>query len=316
MPLAAIILVFLSATTHATWNLLAHSQQKVSGNLFLRCLIVAGFAGLVSELVAEWHGDRFSILLWGAILISGIVHAAYYFGLTMGYRHGNFTIVYPVSRALPVLFLAGFDVLRGYEPSLLGWSGIALVMAGCAIAPLQSLQAISFRDYWNWSAVWVLAIVLATVAYTTIDKVAVDVLLPHHMASSARYELLQAFFTVPCLWLMLQFIEEERPHDPNKLQTVYQTSGEQPISLRSSLFSFFANWKSAILFSLFVFGSYWFMLLAYQFSAHVSYLTSLRQISIVLGVIVGTLILREPSPRLRIGAAILITLGCLCIAQS
>lgn len=316
MPLAAIILVFLSATTHATWNLLAHSQQKVSGNLFLRCLIIAGLAGLCSELVAEWQGDRFPIPLWGAILISGVVHAAYYFGLTMGYRHGNFTMVYPVSRALPVLFLAGFDVLRGYEPSLLGWSGIILVMVGCAIAPLQSLQAVSFRDYWNWAAVWVLAIVLATVAYTAIDKIAVDVLLPHQMASSARYELLQAFFTIPCLWVMLQFIEEENPNQLKELPVADLTSGEEPIASRSSLFSFLANWKPAILFSLFVFGSYWFMLLAYQFSARVSYLTSLRQISIVLGVVVGTLILREPSPRLRISAAILITLGCLCIAQS
>ncbi|MEM9539232.1 MAG: hypothetical protein AAGA60_06925 [Cyanobacteria bacterium P01_E01_bin.42] len=316
MPLTAIILVFLSATTHAAWNLLAHSQQKVSGNLFLRYLAIAGFAGLLLELVAQWQGESFPLPVWGAILLSGVVHATYYLGLTMGYRHGSFTVIYPVSRALPVLFLAGFDVFRGYEPSLLGWSGILLVTIGCAIAPLQSLQKASWRDYWNWAAVWVLAIVLATVAYTAIDKVAVDMLLPNPTTSSLRYGLLQATFTVPCLWLMLQFIEEERPNAPYQLPRANPTLKTDRLNFPAALFAFLADWRPAILFSFFVFGSYWFMLLAYQFSSHVSYLTSLRQISIVFGVVIGTLILREPAPKLRIGAAILITLGCLCIAKT
>ena len=113
MSLAAIILVFLSAATHATWNLLAYTQQKVSGVLFLRCNLIAGLVVFLPELVAEWKGDRFPVQLWGIILLSGVIHSIYYLGLVMGYRNGNFTLVYPVSRALPVLFLAGFDIFRG-----------------------------------------------------------------------------------------------------------------------------------------------------------------------------------------------------------
>ncbi len=311
MPLTAIFLVCLSAGIHATWNLLAHSQQKLNGNLFFRCQIISGFAILVPELVAELQSDHFSVAIWSALLVAGVLNGIYYFGLTMGYRNGNFTVIYPVSRALPLLFLAGFDIFRGQEPSLLGWLGIILVVVGCAIAPLQSLQKIALSDYWNEATVWIFVIALATAGYSIVDKVAVEILPLGNVAELARFQLLQALFIAPCLWLILRFIDKKQEHEPNELQVFKPTSSE--VSLKS-LVSLLADWQPAIIFSIFVLGSYIFMLWAYQLSPYVSYLAGLRQISIVFGVVIGVFILREPSPKLRIGAALLITLGILCIS--
>lgn len=317
MPLTAIILVCLSAGIHATWNLLAHSQQKLSGNLFLHYQIVSCFAIFVPELVAELQGDHFSVALWSAVLVGGVINGIYYLGLTMGYRNGNFTVIYPVSRALPILFLVGFDIFRGQEPSLLGWLGIILVVVGCAIAPLQSLQKITVSEYWNESIVWVFVIALATTGYSIVDKLAVEILPLGNLAELARFTLLQSLFTAPCLWFIMGFIEEKQEHEPNELQVSTPASSE--VSLTPSLtplVSLLADWQPAILFSLFVFGSTLFMLWAYQLSPHVSYLAGLRQISIVFGVVIGVFILREASPKLRIGAALVITLGILCISQT
>lgn len=132
-----------------------------------------------------------------------------------------------------------------------------------------------------------------------------------NLAELARFTLLQSLFTAPCLWFIMRFIEEKQEHEPNQLQV--GTSGSSKVSL-TPLVSLLADWQPAILFSLFVFSSCLFMLWAYQLSPHVSYLAGLRQISIVFGVVIGVFILREASPKLRIGAALVITLGILCIS--
>ena len=318
MPLAALILVCLSAVIHAVWNLLAHSQQKITGNIFLRCHIFSSFTILLPELVAEWQGDHFSVTVWLTILAAGIFNSIYYFGLTMGYRNGNFTVIYPMSRALPVLFLAGFDIFQGSEPSLQGWLGIILIVIGCAIAPLQSLQKVTFSDYWNLAMIWVLVIALATTGYSAFDKLGVDILPPGNVAELSRFQLLQSVFIAFCLWFMLRFIDHKEGNKATlKNETTLQITDQASSAINpKTLASLLSDWQTPIVVSIFMFGSYLFMLWAYQLSSHVSYLAALRQISIVFGVVVGGFILREPSPGIRIFAAVMIALGAVCITQT
>ncbi|MCB8945767.1 MAG: hypothetical protein H6658_18620 [Ardenticatenaceae bacterium] len=46
---------------------------------------------------------------WPYLLVTGCFQAMYYLGLLQGYKSGDFTVVYPVARALPVLILAFVD---------------------------------------------------------------------------------------------------------------------------------------------------------------------------------------------------------------
>jgi drug/metabolite transporter (DMT)-like permease len=63
-----------------------------------------------------------------------------------------------------------------------------------------------------------------------------------------------------------------------------------------------------------VFGAYWLVLFAYQLSPYASYVLALRQLSIVIGAVAGTVLFHEPARGLRVGAALVILAGAACIA--
>ena len=296
----AIILVLLSAGIHALWNLLAH-HQKIDSSLFLRSNLVACLAVLPLELFADWQGDYFPGTVWGLLALTGLSHAFYYIGLVMGYRSGNFSVVYPIARALPILFLALFDIVRGEMPDLLGWLGIVLVSMGCFLAPLQSWGKFEIGDYWNQTTFWIFTIVFATVGYTCVDKIAVG-FFPSNGFEAARYDLLGAWFAVVFLGLGLKLFGETT--DNSEVEESKETLG------------FVASWKWPLAYAIFVFGSYWLMVWAYQLSAYTSYLVGLRQVSIFFGVIFALLFLEESVSWLRFGAVGAIVLGAIFITQA
>ena len=52
------------------------------------------------------------------LLASALFQGIYYVGLTRSYRSSDFTVVYPLARALPVLLLAVVDLMRDRMPTL------------------------------------------------------------------------------------------------------------------------------------------------------------------------------------------------------
>lgn len=288
MTFLPIFLVLVSAFLHAGWNLLAHTRRDQQ-TLFLRVSILVGLLGAGPALLAEWRGPAFPPAVWGLLLLTGAFQGLYFFGLTRGYRSGDFTVVYPVARALPVLALALVDVARGHPPSLVGWAGMILVSVGCFVVPLDSLRGFTLSRYWNRTMLWVLLIAAGTVGYSTVDKIALE-MLPQGPVFAARYSIWEAATTVPPLWLLLRW------------------SGEPPALERG-----LAGWKWPAIAAIFIFGGYWLVLWAYQLSPYASYIVAMRQFSIVLGVALGARLFREPAGRLRLSAAMVIAVGIVCI---
>lgn len=282
------LLIGISAFVHAGWNLLAHSRRS-DATLFLRATIVTGIIGILPALAAEWLGPAFPLQVWGLLALTGIFQALYYLGLTMGYRSGDFTVIYPLARALPVLFLAFIDMARGRMPAPLGWLGMGLVFAGCALVPLESLRVVSFARYRNRAFIWVLVTALGTVGYTTIDKIAAEAL-PPGPASAARYAIFEAIASIPYLWLALRLAGE-----------------------RIGAAHGIREWRWAAFAGVFITGAYFLVLWAYQLSPFASYISALRQFSIVIGVAAAALLFHEPARGLRIGAALVIAVGIVCI---
>lgn len=289
MTLLPIIIVLVSAFIHAGWNLAAHSQ-RTDRIFFLRVGIVIGVVVLGPALVVEFLDPVFSLQVWGLLALTGFFQATYMLGLMMGYRNGDFSVVYPVVRGLPVLLLALVDTARGRPISALGWLGIFLVFSGCVLAPLESLRGARLKHYWNRTSLWIVVTALSTVGYSTVDKIAAE-MMPPGPIMAARYGAFEHALSVPYLWLMLVMARE--PISRDLVQ---------------------ANWKLPAVAALFVFGGYWLILWAYQLSPYASYIVTLRQFSIVIGVVVATLIFREPARRLRLTAAFLITAGVMSIA--
>jgi len=94
--------------------------------------------------------------------------------LARAYGYGDFTVVYPVARSLPVLLVPLGDVLRGHPLTPLGWIGVALVASACILMPLRSLRDIRLKHYLNRAIPWIILAAIGTTGYSISDKIAID----------------------------------------------------------------------------------------------------------------------------------------------
>jgi drug/metabolite transporter (DMT)-like permease len=288
VSLSVVGIVLVSTFMHASWNLLVREQSGT--DIFLRTLLLIAVVGLGPALLAEYVGPRFLTTASLYLLAAGFFQGIYFLGLTLGYRTGQFTIVYPLARALPVLSIALFDIVKGHAPAPLGWLGIGLVSLGCGLLPLESVRKFKLAQYWNKALLWTAVAAGGTVGYTIVDSAAAT-LVPHGLATALRYGVYETFLSFIAYWLILRAIGY-----------TFNPDGKQ------------ANWRRTGLIAALLFGAYGLVLWAYQLSEHTSYVVALRQFSIVLGVVAGGLFLHEPAQRMRVAAALTITLGGVCIA--
>jgi drug/metabolite transporter (DMT)-like permease len=274
---------------HASWNLMARDQR--SAGVLLRMLLLSTMVGIGPALAGEWLAPAILPLVGGHLVIAGFFQGLYFFGLTLGYRLGQFTVVYPLARALPVLLIALSDVAAGRAPSPLGWIGIIMIFAGCVIVPLTSVRTARLAQYLNHGTFWAVVTACGILGYSLTDAAAAD-MMPTGPSSALRYGLFETILTLPFYWAMLRI---------GRVKNDSQTA---------------TPWSKVMLISALVFGAYSLVLWAYQLSIYTSYVVALRQFSIVIGVGLGSLLFREPAPALRLAAALTITAGSIAIAMA
>ena len=175
MSSLALGLVLVAAFAHSGWNFLT---KKVAGGLPFIWL----FAGMASAIYLPAAAG----VLWtqrpnlgwanvGLILATSVIHSAYFTLLEWGYRMGDLSVVYPVVRGTGPLISAVVGVLAlGERPSAVGAAGIILMAVGIALITLDP-QAV--RTPQAKKALGAAFLCGATVAaYTVLDKVSVSVL--------------------------------------------------------------------------------------------------------------------------------------------
>lgn len=279
----AIFLILLSTGFHAGWNLLAKGQRREDA-FFLRMLTVTAVIGFVPFCLAEVSLRCLTPKAWLCVLGSGLCCGGYYICLARAYASGDFTTVYPVARALPVVILAVCDAGGGNAPSSPGWGGVALVVSGALLTPLTSLRELSPDRYWNRTSLWMLLTALGTVGYTLLDKSAAEVV-SAGPAAAAIYGY--AFFCVALL-----------TYTPWALRRLRLCPSTGKI-----------DWRLPACAASMNFGAYWLILWAYQITRRAGYVVAFRQFSIVIGVVLGFIYLREHGRGVRITGALLITAG-------
>ena len=287
MSPVAIVLVIISAFMHAGWNLLAR-RQRSEMLFFVRMLLIVVFAGFLPVVISETMTSSLPSKAWFCLAGSGFCAGLYLYSLAMAYEVSDFTIVYPVARALPVLLVAFGDVVRGRFLNGPGWVGLVLVAVGCLLTPLHSFREISLRRYFHRSILWMLLAAIGTVGYSLLDKVASEVVLAGP-ATAARYCYIFFFFASLVL-LVLRWITNNKPP---KDRTI--------------------GWKGPVVGAVCFFGAYWLALWAYQLSRHASYIVAFRQFSIVIGVVAAFLIYKERRVLVRIVGIALIMVGLILV---
>ncbi len=288
MPIAVVGIVLCSTVVHAGWNLLLRTNRTTY--TFLRAMLVIAAVGLAPAIAVEFLGTPFPPAVWGFLAAAGAFQALYYLGLSKGYLSGDFTVVYPVARVLPIMMVAVIDVALGKSLSGAGWLGLMLVSAGCLVLPVKSLRAIRLSDYRTPALLWALVAALGTAGYTAVDHEAAALLQPGPWAA-VRYEVFEAALSAIAYYPLLKALRQPDNSMPG-----------------------WAGWKVPIVVGVGVFVAYALVLWAYQLSPQASYVVALRQLSIVIGVIVGAFVFREPAPGLRIGATVLVAAGIACVA--
>ncbi len=282
-----LLLVIISTFMHAAWNLSAKSR-KDKRLFFRRMLGFVAAAGFVPAFASEFYVGSIPPTAWLLCLGSGLFCGSYFYFLARSYESADFTVAYPVARALPVLMVAAGDALRGRAPTPLASAGLIMVAAGCFFVPLESFKEIKLSRYFNRGSLFMLLAAAGTVGYSLFDKIAQEAVAPGH-ASAFRYGYFFYLFTFLAYSLY-----------PVKRKTLE----DSPCG----------NLRPPLVCGVISFISYSLILWAYQLIEQASYVVAFRQFSIVIGVITGLHIFREKGMAVRITGSLLLTAGLVLIA--
>jgi uncharacterized membrane protein len=282
---SAYLLVVLSAAAHAYWNFLLKrtgGSQEVVGlskmveALLLALLLLTALGTEPGRLPAVWVLPTVGAFL---VLLN-------YLLLTVAYRHGDLSLVYPISRGAMLVFLPPLAfVTIGERLDRIGSVAVATIVCGIALLQLRAFDAAALQD-WRRSlrapaTVYALLAALVAAGYTVWDKVAVQTLRP--LTYFAAYTVL-----VGAAYAL-----------------VLRRSAPLPLLARTWRAERGTILQVAALNS----GSYLLALVALQ-TGKASYVIALRQLSIAGGALLGAWLLDESVPPPRRAGIALVVAGC------
>lgn len=287
MTAFALGLILIAAVCHASWNLVA---KRVGGGPAFAWLFTAVSSvlyaplGIAALVIVRPH---FTVEVWLFIAGNGLAHVAYLLALLRGYRIGDLSIVYPVARGTgPLLASLAAIAVLGERPAPVALCGIALIgvgvfsLAGGEGSAGASADARRSREGVAWGLLT--GVVIAT--YTVWDKHAVDAL------------------AVPALFY-------------DWAGGLVRTVGLLPIATRRTG-EVRAAWRDhrreAVTIAILAPLAYILVLTALV-STPVSYVAPAREVSILIGAMLGARLLGEGDLRRRIPAAVAIVTGVVAL---
>jgi len=284
MSTLALVLVLAAAFAHAAWNYLA---KKISGGAAFIWLMAA-MSAVIYTPVAAWlylaHRPAIGLPELGLIAGTSVLHAVYFLLLDKGYQYGDLSVIYPLARGTgPLLAMVAAVFLLGERPSLIAVTGALAIGAGILVLAGNPAK---LSDPANRRPIVYALLCGATIAaYTVWDKIAVSAFLIPPLLYDWAANLGRLILLTPAV-----------ARDWSRV-------GEQ---WRANKYAITAV---AVLSPL----AYILVLTAMVFSP-VSYIAPAREISILIGTLAGTHILREGNARPRLIAAGVMVAGRAALA--
>ncbi len=161
-----IVATLLAALLHASWNAIAHWIPDKTASV-----AIISLGGLICVTPLVFLADPPAAAAWPYLIASVVVHLAYNALLMTSYRLGDLSQTYPLARGTsPLVVTVLAATLIGETPSVRQLCGVLLISAG-----LASLVFWGYRE--NPSRPATIAAAVGTglmiAAYTTIDGVGV-----------------------------------------------------------------------------------------------------------------------------------------------
>lgn len=285
MTLAAFVLILTAAFIHASWNLLA--KRAGGGAPFVWAAAVAGTflflpisiaLGTFQQVAWNWQTVVF-------LAGSGVLQTLYFITLQRGYKVGDLSLVYPLARGTgPLLATFAAIILLGERPAPLGVVGAGLVVTGVFAISFTAPRGDASR---RWAIAYGLLTGVFIASYTVWDKVAVSALLLPPVLYDTISVAVRAGLLTPIgvrHWPEVRLLWRDH------------------------------KWEILGVGCLSEFG--YILVLTALKTTPVIYVAPMREISILIGTVMGARLLAEGHLRQRLVAASAIVLGVVAIAFS
>lgn len=278
MTYFALILVLTAACCHATWNLLV---KQVNGGPELVWLFSVVSVVLYFPVAVGVYLIEAPVLGWLELtfcIVSALLHMAYFLLLQQGYRKGDLSLVYPTARATgPFLSTVFAVVILGEQltlPIVVG--GLAVVVGVVFLTGGFGGSARNVKS----SILFGVAAGLLIGSYTAWDAYTVSVLVVPPLLLDYTSSLGRAIFLAP-----------------------------YAVTRRAAIARQWRDHKAAVL-GIAIFNplAYILVLTALAFTP-VVYVAPAREVSVLITVVLGSVLLREGALGRRLGWACLIVAG-------
>ena len=295
MDLTSVALILLSAFCHALWNFYSKSS-KDTRILFFWC----GFYTVAIAFIA--FGIKHPVVpkpVWGYIAGSAFVHLLYKLSLTHAYTVGEISFVYPIARAAPAFLPLFAFLLLKERISAQGLIGILCVMISILLYQ-QREKHIQFKTFFRYlrkpDSVWAFATLASVIGYSLIDK--------QGMSEFHRYSADTPLWRAVTYYLMENSISQVF----YGLSCLARFPHQQVIQIGRT------EWKRAFAIVGLSLVSY-SLILYVLMTEKVSYVTAVRQCSVIFVVLLGGYALKETYTKRRLIAAVVMILGIFLIAN-
>jgi uncharacterized membrane protein len=291
MSALAISLVLISALFHALRSLFTKESGDKQIFLWLYSIIaLLFFSPLFIYFLFVVGITKPAAYAWCAG--SGFIHFLYWIFLTRAYKEGDLSHVYPIMRSSPALVLVVAVHFLGEQVSFQGVCGILLVAAGVYIVNMKSISAEELfapvRSIVNDRSTQFAFLTLISVAmYSIADKMAVDYIHP------ILFAFLHLFFGM-CYYTPYILLTKKG----NLIRNEWNT-----------------GMVRIIMSGVIGITGYSLILIAFTID-RVSYIVSLRQLSVVFAVLMGSFWLKEKHTAMRLTGAVIIFAGCFLITMA
>jgi len=287
MNTLALLLIVFSALMHALWNLLV--KQSRDKTIFIWWMFACSWSLMSIFMFGSGFGlpelSVRSLLLAAAAAVCFVL---YHWFTGVAYRDGDLSLTYPLAQTSMLYVPIWGVLLLGESLSVVGVAGIVLIVMGAYCIQLRSLSAGEIlRPFSQLGSRSVQAALMAGFVYSIgaiIDKTGVDRYSAYH-------------FTYVLVFFMLSFMSL------NLLRPCYR--GRVLAELRQS--RKLVLWSGPVMLASF---------LSFRFGLQlspVSYAVPVRQISLLIGVLIGLLFLGESFGRIRLTSAGLILFGVILV---
>ncbi|MFA5073395.1 MAG: DMT family transporter [Nitrospirota bacterium] len=280
----ALLLVLAAAVAHATWN---YWSKKANGGTPFIWLFASISAVIYLPLAIGIILIQKPVIGWPQLafmLGSGVLHSLYFILLNKGYKVGDLSVIYPLARGTgPLISVIIAILVLGEQPSALALAGAILIGLGIVVITGNPFK---MKGHDSRKPV-VFAVLCGTMiaGYTVWDKAAVSTLLIPPLLLDWAANLCRVLLLTPYAFKNWDKVRAQWTHHKPEVIGV------------------------AILCPL----AYILVLTAMVFTP-VSYIAPAREISILIGVMMGAHFLSEGNIAVRLIGAGAMALGLVAIA--